>query len=409
MSSNDTILSLCQKASEARQFMSRLSTEHKNATLERMARLIEENRDYIMSENKKDLAQGEEKGLTKAMLDRLTLDEKRMANICVSLREVIALPDPVYEVVEQQRRPNGLDIGRMRVPIGVIGIIYESRPNVTTEASSLCFKTSNVTILRGGSESIHSNRALVKVIKQALSQSDIPEAAISFVDTTDRQAVMDLLKMKDHIDLIIPRGGEGLINTVVDNSNIPVIKHDKGVCDIYIHEDADQTMSEQIAINAKVQRPSVCNAMENLIVHENYPYKAELFSALLKENVELRGCEKSRSINDSILPATDEDYHTEYLDYILSIKLVSSFEEALSFIEKYGSKHSDSIITKSYELSRRFINEVDSASVFVNASTRFSDGQMFGMGAEIGISTNKLHARGPMGLKELTTTKFIIF
>ena len=389
--------------------MSRLSTEHKNATLERMARLIEENRDYIMSENKKDLAQGEEKGLTKAMLDRLTLDEKRMANICVSLREVIALPDPVYEVVEQQRRPNGLDIGRMRVPIGVIGIIYESRPNVTTEASSLCFKTSNVTILRGGSESIHSNRALVKVIKQALSQSDIPEAAISFVDTTDRQAVMDLLKMKDHIDLIIPRGGEGLINTVVDNSNIPVIKHDKGVCDIYIHEDADQTMSEQIAINAKVQRPSVCNAMENLIVHENYPYKAELFSALLKENVELRGCEKSRSINDSILPATDEDYHTEYLDYILSIKLVSSFEEALSFIEKYGSKHSDSIITKSYELSRRFINEVDSASVFVNASTRFSDGQMFGMGAEIGISTNKLHARGPMGLKELTTTKFIIF
>ncbi|MDH4127383.1 MAG: glutamate-5-semialdehyde dehydrogenase [Spirochaetota bacterium] len=408
MENKDYVKNICQKAKEAKKIVSTLSTNQKNDALKQMAKFIHDEREWIITENLKDLSTGEEKGLTKAMLDRLKLDHKRIGNICESLREVINLPDPVFEVLNQSRRPNGLNIGQMRVPIGVIGIIYESRPNVTTEASSLCLKTSNVTILRGGSESIHSNRALVKLLKESLVKSDLPETAINFIDSIDRSHVMEMLKMKDYIDLIIPRGGEGLINTVVDNSNIPVIKHDKGVCNLYIHEDAEQKMAESIAINAKVQRPSVCNAIENLIIHESYPHINNLFNALIDQNVELRGCKKSQSINNKIKSASEEDYYTEYLDYILSIKIVSSYEEAVNFIEKYGSSHSDAIITENYSLAHRFLNEIDSSAVYVNASTRFTDGQMFGMGAEIGISTNKLHARGPMGLKELTTKKFII-
>lgn len=408
MDTKQYVLDLCKNAKKAKREVANLSTTDKNKALLKMAEVIDKKRDLIISENAKDLKAGEEKGLTSAMLDRLKLDAKRIDNMIVSLQEVVALPDPVFEVVNQSRRPNGLDIGQMRVPIGVIGIIYESRPNVTMEASSLCLKTSNVTILRGGSESINSNRVLVNIIKEALRECKITEDAVNFIDTTDRAAVMDMLKMKDYIDLIVPRGGEGLINTVVDNSNIPVVKHDKGVCNLYVHEDALKDKSEAIAVNAKVQRPGVCNAIENLIVHENYPYKKELFEALLKENVELLGCEKSQKINSNIKAATDEDYHKEFLELILSIKIVSSFDEALDFIETYGSGHSDSILTENYHLARRFLNEVDSSAVYNNASTRFTDGQMFGMGAEIGISTNKLHARGPMGLVELTTKKFII-
>ncbi len=408
MNIKEYVLDICQKAKEAKRVVSNLSTKDKNDTLLSMARLIHEHRDWIMEENQKDLRVGEEKGLSKAMIDRLKLDIKRIDNICTSLKEVSGLPDPVFEVTHQSRRPNGLDIGQMRVPIGVIGIIYESRPNVTTEASSLCLKTSNVTILRGGSESIHSNRSLVQLLKQALKEHRLPEGAIQLIDTTDRLAVMEILKMKDYIDLIIPRGGEGLINTVVENSHIPVIKHDKGVCNLYIHKDAVKGMAEEIAINAKVQRPGVCNSIENLIVHETYPHIRDLFNVLVNEDVELRGCVKSRSVHDQVREVSEEDYFTEYLDTILSVKIVSSFEEAVSFIENYGSHHSDAIITENYSLARRFLTEVDSSAVYVNASTRFTDGQAFGMGAEIGISTNKLHARGPMGLEELTTKKFII-
>ncbi len=408
MDINNYVKNICQQAKEVRSTVSKLSTQQKNDTLSTMAKLIHDEREWIIQENLKDLQIGEEKGLSKAMLDRLKLDHKRVANICESIREVIALPDPVYEVIHQYRRPNGLDIGQMRVPIGIIGIIYESRPNVTTEASSLCFKTSNITILRGGSESIHSNIALVKLLKTALIKNSVPEHAIQFFDNTDRNVIMEMLRMKDYIDLIIPRGGEGLIRTVVDNSNIPVIKHDKGVCNIYIHKDADEHMSNKLVINSKVQRPGVCNSLENLIIHEKYPHTSSLFKILLEQGVEIRGCEKSCTINNNIKPASEEDYHTEYLDLILSVKIVSHFDDALQFIEKYGSQHTETIITNDYTLSRRFINEVDSSSVMVNASTRFADGQMYGLGAEIGISTNKLHARGPMGLKELTTTKFII-
>ncbi len=408
MNIKEYVLDICQKAKEAKRLVSNLSTKDKNDTLLSMARLIHEHRDWIMEENQKDLRVGEEKGLSKAMIDRLKLDIKRIDNICTSLKEVSGLPDPVFEVTHQSRRPNGLDIGQMRVPIGVIGIIYESRPNVTTEASSLCLKTSNVTILRGGSESIHSNRSLVQLLKQALKEHHLPEGAIQLIDTTDRLAVMEILKMKDYIDLIIPRGGEGLINTVVENSHIPVIKHDKGVCNLYVHKDAVKDMAEGIAINAKVQRPGVCNSIENLILHESYPHIRDLFDALINKGVELRGCTKSRSAHDQVKGVSEEDYFTEYLDTILSIKIVSSFEEAVNFIENYGSHHSDAIVTESYRLAKRFLNEVDSSAVYVNASTRFTDGQAFGMGAEIGISTNKLHARGPMGLKELTTKKFII-
>ncbi len=408
MDTTNYIKDICQKAKSAKKRIANLSTQEKNQALEQMAKMIYEERDWIISENSKDLILGQKKGLSKAMIDRLKLDEKRIDNICASLREVIALPDPVFEVVEQYRRPNGLDIGQMRVPIGVIGIIYESRPNVTTEASSLCLKSSNVTILRGGSESIHSNHALVMILKKALLKCDLPEGAINFVDTTDRSAIFEMLKMKDYIDLIIPRGGEGLINTVVENSHIPVIKHDKGVCNLYIHEDADEKMAAEIAINAKVQRPGVCNAIENLIIHENYPYTDQLFQALLINNVELKGCPRACSINPNVKPADDADFYTEYLDLILAVKVVSSYDAAVSFIETYGSQHSDAIVTESYHLGKKFLDEIDSAAVYVNASTRFTDGQMFGMGAEIGISTNKLHARGPMGLKELTTKKFIV-
>lgn len=408
MNVKDYVINICQKAKEAKKMVSGLSTEEKNNALKYMAKLIHDEREWIIEENQKDLNAGQEKGLSKAMLDRLKLDQNRVGNICESLREVASLADPVFELTEQVRRPNGLDIGRMRVPIGVIGIIYESRPNVTTEASSLCLKTSNVTILRGGSESVYSNRALVQLLKRALNKNNISENAINFIDHTDRQAIQILLKQKDYIDLIIPRGGEGLINTVVENSNIPVIKHDKGVCCLYIHEDAQQKMAEEIVVNAKVQRPGVCNSLENLIIHENYPYKTELLKSLLKENVELRGCEKTRLIHNEVKSASEEDYYTEFLDLILSVKIVSSYNDAIDFIQKYGSSHSDGIITENYHLARKFLYEIDSAAVYVNASTRFTDGQAFGMGAEIGISTNKLHARGPMGLKELTTQKFII-
>ncbi len=408
MSTTDYVRDICRKAKDVKQIISCLSTDDKNNALRNMANLVNQEKDWIIAENKKDIDSANEKGLSNAMIDRLKLDDKRINNICESLNEVAILSDPVFEVVNQYRRPNGLDIGQMRVPIGVIGIIYESRPNVTTEASSLCLKTSNVTVLRGGSESINSNRALVKVINMALTKSGLPESAISFIDTTDRSAVMDMLKLKEYIDLIIPRGGEGLINMVVEHSNIPVIKHDKGVCNLYIHKDADKNMAQSISVNAKVQRPGVCNAIENLVIHKDYPYIEDLLEGLLANGVELRGCDNSCSINDKVKKANEKDYFTEYLDLILSMKIVDSYDEAVFFIDHYGSHHSDAIITNSFSLGRRFLNEVDSSAVYVNASTRFTDGQMFGMGAEIGISTNKLHARGPMGLKELTTKKFIV-
>jgi len=327
------------------------------------------------------------------------------------INEVIDLPDPVGEVIKMWRRPNGLLVGKMRVPIGVIGIIYEARPNVTSDAAVLCLKSGNAVILRGGSEAYHSNRIIVKYLREGLVEAGLPAESIQFLPFLEREAVKILLRLNDYIDLIIPRGGEGLIKTVTEESTIPVIKHYKGICHVYVDEYADLNMAISISYNAKVQRPGVCNAMETLLVHEKIasdflPPMAEKFR---KGGVELKGCEKTREIIPDIEKATEEDWTTEYLALILSIRIVKDIEEAIRHINFYGSHHSDAIVTRDYSKAKKFLEEVDSAAVYVNASTRFTDGGEFGMGAEIGISTDKLHARGPMGLEELTSYKFIIF
>jgi len=405
------VLDIAEKARRAANRLSRIPSDVKNKALLNMAEALINRQDHLMEVNAKDVDAATKAGLSKAMIDRLTLNEKTIGAMAAGLRDVAALPDPVGEIIKMWRRPNGLLVGRMRIPLGVIGFIYESRPNVTADAAALCLKSGNAVILRGGSEAIHSNRAVAQVLQEALKKSQIPEAAIQLIQTTDRQAIREMLQLDEHIDLIIPRGGEELIRAVVSESKIPVIKHYKGVCHIFVDADADLDMAYTICINAKVQRPGVCNAMETLLVHQAaaeqfLPAMADKFNAA---GVALKGCDRSRKILPKIETATEEDWYKEYLDLELAVRVVDDLDEAVAHIEKYGSLHTESIITKNYDNAQRFLNEVNSSTVLVNASTRFSDGFELGLGAEIGISTTKLHAFGPMGLEELTTTKFIIY
>jgi glutamate-5-semialdehyde dehydrogenase len=376
-----------------------------------MSRLVSSESSFILEENNKDIEDAKNKGLSSAFIDRLTINPARIKAMSDGLKEVVALRDPVGEVLRMWKRPNGLIVGKMRIPIGVIGIIYESRPNVTVDAAGLCIKAGNAVILRGGSESIRSNVAIGKLLRKALDKADLPEDSIQIVSVADRSFVLEMLKLEDLIDLIIPRGGEGLIRFVTENSRIPVLKHYKGVCHIFVDEYADLEMAENVCINAKVQRPGVCNAVETLLVHEGI---AEKFLPILikrfeTERVEIRGCNRTKQIVPHVKDATEGDWFNEYLDLIINVKVVLNMGEAISHIEKYGSNHTEAIITKSYHNAQYFLNSVNSSTVLVNASTRFSDGFELGLGAEIGISTSKLHAYGPMGLEELTITKYIIY
>lgn len=396
-----------------------LTTDIKNHTLLRAAELLQERKDYIKEENQKDIEYAKSQGLSPALIDRLLLNDKRIEGMVKVLRDVASLPDPVGEITRMWTRPNGLQVGKMRVPLGVIFIVYEARPNVTIEAASLCMKSSNAVILRGGKEAINSNRALVEILRQACRETGFPEEAVQFIDRPEREIVWEILGMEGKVDVAIPRGGESLIRAVAEKAKVPVIKHYKGVCNIYVDEEADLTKAYHIVYNAKVQRPSVCNAVENLIIHKSLlnTFWVKMADILGKAGVELRCDPESLEVIKSrpelshvkAVPATEEDYYEEFLDLILAVKTVESLEEAIEFIEKYGSKHSDAIITENYTKAMKFIKEVDSAAVYVNASTRFTDGNEFGLGAEMGISTDKIHARGPMALEELTIEKFIIF
>ncbi len=400
-----------KKAKTAARALANVPTTVKNDALLRMAGELEKESSNLIAENKKDLAAAEQKGLSKAMIDRLTLNRERIAAMAAGLREVAALPDPVGEVLKMWRRPNGIQIGRMRVPIGLIGIIYESRPNVTADSAALCLKSGNAVILRGGSEAICSNTAIATVLSKAASQAALPDGAISFIENPDRACVMEMLKLNQHIDLIIPRGGEELIRMVSENSTIPVIKHDKGICHVYVDAKADLAMAEEICFNAKVQRPGTCNAMETMLVHQDVAaaFLPAIIGRLKKAGVEIRGCSETRKIVAGIRDAADQDWDTEYNDLILNVKTVGSIEAAMEHIATHGSQHSEAIVTNDYQNALRFQREVDASAVFVNASTRLNDGFEFGLGAEIGISTTRIHARGPMGLEELTSTKFIVF
>ncbi|MFQ5442546.1 MAG: glutamate-5-semialdehyde dehydrogenase [Thermodesulfobacteriota bacterium] len=411
MTNKDSVAELARSAREASRSAARLDSGTKNRALIKMAGEITANAGFLKEENKKDLEGAKEKGLTKAMIDRLTLSDRVITGMAEGLKEVAALPDPVGEVTGMWTRPNGLQVGKIRIPIGVIGIIYESRPNVTADAAALCLKSGNAVVLRGGSEAINSNRAIAKVLKGSCRSAGVPEAAVQVVKTTGREAVLEMLKLEEYIDLIIPRGGEGLIRFVVENSRIPVIKHYKGVCHVYVDEHAGLNMAVDIAYNAKVQRPGVCNSMETLLVHKNIAgeFLPAVYKRYKEAGVELRACPETIKILGGLKEAVEEDWGAEYLDLILAVKVVGGMDEAMAHIAKYGSLHTESIVTGDYGNARRFLKEVNSSTVLVNASTRFSDGFELGLGAEIGISTTKIHAFGPMGLKELTTEKFIVY
>ncbi len=400
----ETIHQMGKQARAAAYRLAQLSHGEKNAILRAMAAAIREAIPSILTENARDLATGAAKGLSSAMLDRLRLDEKRIEAIAAGIDQVATLPDPVGQVMEKWTRPNGIGIEQIRVPIGTIGIIYESRPNVTADAAVLCFKTGNATILRGGSEAIHSNVA----IAAALAKAGAPEHAIQLIPFTDRESVAALAQMDRWLDLIIPRGGKGLIETVVSLARMPVIKHYDGICHLYVDKAADIDMAVSLTVNAKTQKCGVCNALETLLVHKDIAAGAlpEIAAALREKNVELRGCEQTMKVLTDVIPATGEDWSTEYLDLILSIKTVDSLEEAVDHINTFGSHHTDTIVTADRETAERFLRSVDSACVFHNVSNRFADGGEFGFGAEIGISTDKLHARGPMGLRELTSYQY---
>ena len=401
---------LGQRAKAAARQLSATSTAQKNQALLAMADRLLGEQARVLAANARDMAEGKAKGLSAALLDRLLLTPARIDAMAEGLRQVAALPDPVGECVSGVRRPNGLEIRKVRVPFGVIAMIYEARPNVTVDAAALCLKTGNAVILRGGSEAIESNKALAEILTEAARAAGLPDGAISLIETTDREAVNRLLKLNRYIDVIIPRGGAGLIRTVVENSTVPVIETGIGVCHTYVDESADLEMAADIAFNAKVSRPGVCNAMETLLVHRTV---ADALLPLLLERyaragVELRGCPETATRHAAVKPATEEDWATEYHDFILSVKVVGSLEEALEHIDRYSTKHSEAIVTRDYDNARRFQQQVDAATVYVNASTRFTDGFEFGFGAEIGISTQKLHARGPMGLVELTSFKYLV-
>ena len=405
------MLDMGVKARAAARTLSGATPGQKNNALDTVARQLRGSVDRLMTENEKDLAAGEKAGLTPAMLDRLKLTEKRIEEIALAVDEVAALPDPVGEVTGIWTRPSGFKVGRMRAPIGVIGIIYESRPNVTIDAAALCLKSGNACILRGGSEAIHSNQVLAEVFREAISKAGLPVEAVQAVPTTDREAVGALLTLDDHVDLIIPRGGKGLIRMIMENSTIPVIKHLDGICHTYVDSGADEGMALDICVNAKLNRPGTCNAMETMLVHQDMTgsFLQEVLERFRVEEVEIRGCPETKGVAPWVKEATDEDWSMEYLDRILNVKVVADMDEAMDHIARYGSAHTDVIVTMNHVNAQRFIREVDSAAVMVNASSRLHDGFVFGLGAEIGISTDKLHARGPMGLVELTTEKFVVF
>ena len=404
-------LRLGKQAKAAARRLAPLSTAEKNRALLLMADKLEARRPFLLAENRKDLELAKQAGASKAVLDRIALDAGRVSGMAKGVREVAALPDPVREVVKLWRRPNGLQVGRMRIPLGVIGIIYEARPNVTADAAALCLKSGNAVILRGGSEAHRSNQAVAAVLREACAESAVPQDAVQTVEVKDHAFVNELLQLEDYIDLIIPRGGEDLIRAVAANSKIPVIKHYKGVCHVYVDADAPLDMAERICFNAKVQRPSVCNAMETLLVHEAIAprFVPAMIATYQAAGVEIRGCEKTCAMVPGINRAKESDWTEEYLDLILAVRIVKDMDEAIDHIERYGSEHTESIVTGNYQRSREFIERVNSSAVMVNASTRFNDGGELGLGAEIGISTSKIHAFGPMGLEELTTTKFIVF
>lgn len=400
-----------QKAKEVSYELGNLSTEEKNKGLLAMADYLVKFKDEIIEANKLDLQAAMDRGTAKAMLDRLALDSSRIEGMANGLRQVAMLPDPVGEVLSMWTRPNGLQIGQKRVPLGVIGIIYEARPNVTSDAAGLCFKTGNAVILRGGSEAINSNKAVVNVLVKGLKSVGLMEDAIQLVEDTSREVATEMMKLNDYIDVLIPRGGAGLIQAVVKNATVPVIETGVGNCHIYVDEECDFEMAKNIVINAKVSRPSVCNSAEKLLVNEKIAneFMPIILKALKDDNVEVRGDESLKSFDTTIEIAEEKEWYDEYLDYKIAVKVVKDVDEAINHINKFGSGHSEAIVTKSYENSQKFLQKVSAAAVYVNASTRFTDGEEFGFGAEIGISTQKLHARGPMGLKELTTIKYIIY
>jgi glutamate-5-semialdehyde dehydrogenase len=407
----EQILEMGKKAREAAHLMGMASSDQKREALEKMALALDQERLSIAEANRVDVEAAERKGLGKAKIDRLSISEKVLDEMIGGLKEVAMLPDPVGEITRMWTRPNGLQVGRMRIPLGVIGIVYESRPNVTVDAAALCIKAGNAVLLRGGSEAFHSNDCLAGILRKALKQAGLPEDAVQFVRTTDRQAVLDLLGLEEFVDVMIPRGGEDLIRFVTEHARMPVLKHYKGVCHVYVDSDADLEMAQNICLNAKVQRPGVCNAMETLLVHEAIAarFLPRMAEAFRNAGVELRGCEKTMALIPGCAAATEDDWYAEYLDLILAVRVVPDMSEAVRHITKYGSQHTEAIVTVDYERAHRFVRQVQSSLVLVNASTRFNDGFQLGLGAEIGISTSRLHAFGPMGVEELTTTKFIAF
>lgn len=405
------IINMAKAARTASTEIARCFSNKKNDVLLGIADKIEEKSSNIKEANQKDLSRAKEMGLSDAMIDRLTVSDATIKSMANGLREVARLNDPVGSTTKAWMRPNGLEVSRIRIPLGVIGIIYESRPNVTIDAAGLCLKAGNAVILRGGSEALHSNQALAGIIGEVLNESGLPEKAVQLIPVRDRKAVDILLNQEEYIDLIIPRGGEGLIRFVVEHSRIPVLKHYKGVCHVYVDEGADMSMAEEICFNAKVQRPGVCNAMETMLVHRSIAPKflPKMAERYVSSGVEIRGCPETCQILPDAQKAKEADWPAEYLDLVLAVKVVEDMDQAILHISNYGSNHTEAIVTRSYERAKRFVREVDSSVVLVNASTRFNDGGELGLGAEIGISTSKLHAFGPMGLEELTTTKFAVF
>ena len=411
MSLRDEAVRLGQNAKKAASRLADVSSEVRNRALFLMSEGLDKKKDLVLSENAKDLKSARKAGVSEALLDRLALDADRVKAMANGLRDIAALTDPVGEVVKMWRRPNGLQVGRMRIPLGVIAMIYEARPNVTADAAALCLKSGNAVILRGGSEAYHSNQAIGAVLEEACSEAKIARETVQVVKSKDREMVDELLQLEEYIDLIIPRGGEELIRRVAGNSRVPVIKHYKGVCHVYVDSNASLEMAERVCMNAKVQRPSVCNAMETLLVHESIAPKflPTMIAKFQQAGVEVRGCKETRGLVPGVKAASEEDWTTEYLDLVLSVRVVKDMNGAIEHIEQYGSQHTETILTSDYERARQFVNRVNSSAVLVNASTRFNDGGELGLGGEIGISTSKIHAFGPMGLEELTTTKFVVF
>ena len=411
MSLNEMIKTMAKDAKQSARLLRVAKRAEKDTALEFMAENILSRKEEIIKINAKDITLARKKGLNPAMIDRLTLDEKTITSMIVGLREVAALPDPIGEVTGMWKRPNGLQVGRIRIPLGVIGFIYESRPNVTVDAAALCLKSGNTILLKGGSEAIHSNLILNEILTEALKKANLPEKSIQVIPYKEHEAVGILLGMDDYVDMIIPRGGEGLISFVAENSRIPVLKHFKGVCHVYVDEFADLEMARKICFNAKVQRPGVCNAMETMLVHKKVAssFLPGMIEEFTKSGVEIRACENTLRLVPGLLLAKDSDWPAEFLDLILAVKIVENMNEAMDHIERYGSNHTETIVTNDYGRSKEFLEKVDASVVLVNASTRFNDGFELGLGAEIGINTSKLHAYGPMSLKELTTTKFIVY